>query len=127
MHSLFIKNIMKAFYLFLYSFFIITATAQNVIRVIPEQGDMTTKIQAAIDKAKKYNGKAVVIEFQNANYHIHRNSSSQIVYHISNTTSEQDNPNPIKHIGLWLKDLKNVTIDGQGWKRSPFYYTWRDD
>lgn len=105
---------MKIFYLFLYSFSVITATAQNVIRVIPEQGDMTTKIQAAIDKAKKYNGKAVTIEFQNANYHIHRKSSSQVVYHISNTTSEQDNPNPIKHIGLWLKGLKNVTIDGKG-------------
>lgn len=96
------------------SFFVLTATAQNVIKVNPENGDMTKKIQAAIEKARSYNGKAVVIELQNADYNIHRESSSQILYHISNTASEKENPNQTKHIGLWLKGLKNVTIDGKG-------------
>lgn len=96
------------------SFFVLTATAQNVIKVNPENGDMTKKIQAAIEKARSYNGKAVVIELQNADYNIHRESSSQIFYHISNTASEKENPNQTKHIGLWLKGLKNVTIDGKG-------------
>ena len=96
------------------SFFVLTATAQNIIKVSPEKGDMTTKLQAAVEKARSYNGKAVVIELQNADYNIHRESSSQILYHISNTVSEKDNPDQTKHIGLWLKGLKNVTIDGKG-------------
>lgn len=93
-----------------------TATGQNVIKVLPESGDMTKKIQAAIDKARSYNGKAVVIELQNANYHIHHESSSQILYHASNSASEKENPDQTKHIGFWLKELKNVTIDGKGAK-----------
>lgn len=94
--------------------FVLTATAQNIIKVSPEKGDMTTKLQVAVEKARSYNGKAVVIELQNADYNIHRESSSQILYHISNTASEKENPNQTKHIGLWLKGLKNVTIDGKG-------------
>lgn len=96
------------------SFFVLTATAQNIIKVSPEKGDMTTKLQVAVEKARSYNGKAVVIELQNADYNIHRESSSQILYHISNTASEKENPDQTKHIGLWLKGLKNVTIDGKG-------------
>lgn len=96
------------------SFFVLTATAQNIIKVSPENGDMTKKLQAAVEQARSYNGKAVVIELQNANYNIHRESSSQILYHISNTTSEKENPDQTKHIGLWLKGLKNITIDGKG-------------
>lgn len=97
-------------------FFGLTATGQNVIKVAPESGDMTQKIQAAIDKARNYNGKAVVIELQNANYHIYRESSSQILYHASNSSSKKENPDQTKHIGLWLKGLKNITIDGKGAK-----------
>ena len=96
------------------SFFVLTATAQNIIKVSPEKEDMTTKLQAAVEKARSYNGKAVVIKLQNADYNIHRESSSQILYHISNTASEKENPDQTKHIGLWLKGLKNVTIDGKG-------------
>ena len=92
----------------------VIANAQHVIRIAPENGDMTKKIQAAIEQARSYNGKAVVIKLQNADYNLHRESSSQILYHISNTASEKENPDQTKHIGLWLKDLKNVTIDGQG-------------
>lgn len=92
----------------------ITVNAQQVIRVAPENGDMTKKLQTAIEQARSYNGKAVVIKLQNADYNLHRESSSQIVYHISNTASEKENPDQTKLIGLWLKGLKNVTIDGQG-------------
>lgn len=104
----------KKLYLLFCSFFAFTTIAQNVIQVLPGEGDMTVKIQTAIEKAKSYNGKAVVIELQNANYHISWNNSSQKKYHISNTISEEDNPDQIKNIGLWLKGLKNVTIDGKG-------------
>lgn len=103
----------KILYLLMCSLFALTTIAQNVIRVSPEKGDMTAQIQAAIEKARSYNGKAVVIELQNANYPISWKNSSQKRYYISNSISEKDNPDQIKHIGLWLKGLKNVTIDGK--------------
>ena len=107
---------MKKTFLILVTFCAATLTlpAQNVIRLAPERGDMTNKIQTAIEKVKSYNGRPVIIELQNADYHIYRESSSHQLYHISNTTSEQENPNQTKHIGLWLKNLQNLTIDGKG-------------
>lgn len=101
-------------YLIACLFFALTATAQKIIRVTPDTPDMTQKIQAAIEEAKSYNGKPVTIELQNANYNIYRKSSSHQLYYISNTTSEKENPDQTKHIGLWLKGLKNITIDGKG-------------
>lgn len=94
----------------------LTLVGQNVIRVSPESGDVTQNIQAAIEQARDYNGKPVVIELQNANYHIYRESSSQKLYHASNSASKKENPDQTKHIGLWLQKLKNVTIDGEGAK-----------
>lgn len=92
----------------------LTINAQHIIQVTPGSQEITEEIQAAIDNAKSYKGKAVTIKLQNANYNIYRESSSQQVYHISNTSSEKENPDQTKHIGLWLKGLKNITIDGQG-------------
>lgn len=89
-------------------------SAQKVIRVSAEASDMTRTLQDAIEEAKAFNGKAVTIELQNADYNIYRNSSSHQLYHISNTTSETENPDQTKHIGLWMKNLKNLTIDGKG-------------
>lgn len=104
----------KTIYLVACLFLTLTATAQKIIRVTPDSPDMTPKIQNAIEEAKSYNGKSVTIELQNANYNIYRKSSSHQLYHISNTTSEKENPDQTKHIGLWLKGLKNITIDGKG-------------
>ena len=88
--------------------------AQTVITVSPGEGDMTGAIQEGIEKAKRYRGDSVVINLCNADYHIYRKSASVEVYYASNTTSEAENPDPTKHIGLWLKDMERVTIDGRG-------------
>lgn len=104
----------KTIYLIACLFLTSTAMAQKIIRVTPDSQDMTLKIQDAIEEAKSHNGKSVTIELQNANYNIYRKSSSHQLYHISNTTSEKENPDQTKHIGLWLKGLKNITIDGKG-------------
>lgn len=104
----------KTIYFVACLFLTLTATAQKVIQVTPDSPDMTKGLQAAIEEAGSHNGKAVTIELQNANYNIFRESSSQQLYHISNTTSEKENPDQTKHIGLWLKGLKNITIDGKG-------------
>lgn len=91
-----------------------TVEAQHIIRVKAEQGDMTTALQEAIHQAAGYQGEPVVIELQNTDYHISRAKASRQLYYASNTTSEKENPNPVKSIGLWLKKMKNVTIDGKG-------------
>lgn len=88
--------------------------AQKVIHVAADAEDMTPKLQAAIEEARAHGGKAVTIELQNADYHVYRTTSSHQLYYISNTTSENENPDQTKHIGLWMKDLKNLTIDGRG-------------
>ena len=80
--------------------------AQKVITVPAGRGDMTTAIQSAIDQARQYGGKPVVIRLENADYHLHRASATPRVYYASNTTSEAENPVPTKHIALWLKGLR---------------------
>ncbi len=77
-------------------------------------GDATSIIQHAIDSAARYKGKAVTIKLTASDYHISRAMSSPYLYYISNTTSADENPNPVKHIGLWLRNIKNLTIDGCG-------------
>lgn len=89
-------------------------SARNVIRVAPGQGDMTAALQQAIGRAAAYKGRPVVIELEAADYSISRDNASVQLYYVSNTASETENPCQDKHIGLWLKDLRNVTIDGRG-------------
>lgn len=90
------------------------SAAQHVIRVAPEAGDMTRKLQAAIEQARDYRGQEVVIELQNADYHLYRQSATARTYYCSNTTSETENPDPTKHIGLWFNEQKNITVEGNG-------------
>ncbi len=90
------------------------AFAGNVIRVAPAQGDMTVALQQAIGRAAAYKGRPVVIELEAADYSISRDNASVQLYHVSNTASETENPCQDKHIGLWMKGLRNVTIDGRG-------------
>lgn len=88
--------------------------AQQVITIPPGDGDMTKEIQAGIDEAKRYQGDSIVINLCNADYHIYRKSATPQVYYASNTMSEAENPDQTKHIGLWLKDMEHITIDGRG-------------
>ncbi len=76
--------------------------------------DATQRIQSAIDEARKDKGKPVTIRLESGNYHISRTNSSKHLYFVSNTASESENPDQTKHIGLWIKDMKNLTIDGNG-------------
>lgn len=83
--------------------------------IVPlSNGDATASIQKAIDSASRYQKENTVIQFMPGTYNISRTHSSVTTYHISNTSSFEENPEPLKHIGLWLKNLKNVTIDGNG-------------
>ncbi len=88
--------------------------ADKVIEVGITEGDATAAIQNAIDKAASLKGSPVTIKLTPGNYDISRKEASQHLYHVSNTASVEENPDQTKHIGLWMKDMKNLTIDGNG-------------
>jgi len=78
--------------------------------------DMTEALQKAIDKAPSYRGEATEIRLEPGVYNISRREGTARLLHISNTTSPEENPVPIKHIGLNITGISNLTIDGQGAK-----------
>ncbi|MDE6079255.1 MAG: right-handed parallel beta-helix repeat-containing protein [Duncaniella sp.] len=90
------------------------AVAADVIEVAPVEGDATAAIQAAIDEAARLDGREVIIKLRPGNYDISREHASRHLYHISNTASAEENPDRTKHVGLWFRDMKNVTFDGDG-------------
>ncbi|MDE6269825.1 MAG: right-handed parallel beta-helix repeat-containing protein [Muribaculaceae bacterium] len=90
------------------------AGAANVIELPPCDGDATALIQAAIDSIATLNGAPAALRLSPGQYHISREHASPHLYYVSNTASEKENPDQTKHIGLWLRGLSNVTIDGNG-------------
>ena len=95
--------------------FVMTGMAAPVVLDVPvPDGDATPVLRRAIEQASSYKGRAVLIRLQQGDYHIYRTSSSPYLYYISNTASAEENPDSTKHIGIWLKDMKNITVDGGG-------------
>ena len=92
----------------------LAAWGSHTIRVNPVEGDATRALQAAIDSAATFCGEPVEISLAPVDYHISRENSTRRIYYISNTASTEENPDPTKHIGLLFKDLKNVTLEGNG-------------
>lgn len=93
----------------------LTTFAQSrVIEVSSEQGKDNENLMLALEKAAGYKGKPVTVRLSPGIYELDRSKSTQVLYHISNTTSESEDPDPTKHIGLYLHSLKNITIDGCG-------------
>lgn len=108
---------MRKCILFVVSIWLIQLTilAQSrVIEIFPEQGKDNENLMLALEKAAGYKGKPVTVRLSPGIYELDRSKSTQVLYHISNTTSESENPDPTKHIGLYLHSLKNITIDGCG-------------
>ena len=94
--------------------FSISALQAETIDIYPAEKDMTREIQAAIHLSREKKHASVTIQLRQGDYHISRSHASHQLYYISNTTSSSENPHPVKHIGLWLKGLRNVIIDGGG-------------
>lgn len=108
---------MKKQLVFLFGLFlsVMTCAAAPVILEVPvPTGDATPVLRRAIEEAATYKGRPVTIRLQQGDYHIHRSTASTQVYYISNTASEEENPDPTKHIGVWLKGLRNISVDGRG-------------
>ncbi len=108
---------MRKCILFVVSIWLIQLTilAQSrMIEISPEQGKDNENLMLALEKAAGYKGKPVTVRLSPGIYELDRSKSTQVLYHISNTTSESEDPDPTKHIGLYLHSLKNITIDGCG-------------
>lgn len=95
----------------------IPAIASNtVIEIKPAKGDMTRTLQKAIDRAeaKCRKGDNVEIRLLPGVYNISRAQATPILYHVSNTTSVHENPDPTKHVGLLIRNADGLTISGAG-------------
>lgn len=84
------------------------------IEISLQQGDATVAFKEAILQVKKLNGTPAILNIAPGKYYFSREASTKKVYHISNTTSEQEDADPTKHIALFLEKLQNVTIQGNG-------------
>ena len=93
---------------------IATASAANVIEISALDGANNQNLITALKQAARYDGKPVVIKMNPGIYRLFRSEAITLPYYISNTTSESEDPDPTKHIGMLLHSLKNVTIDGCG-------------
>ena len=80
----------------------------------PEKGYCNSLILRAFEEAAKAKGRPTTIQLQLGRYVFGRDESIHQRYLISNTASESEDPDQIKHIALLLKGLKNITIDGGG-------------
>ena len=88
--------------------------SDTVVEVTSKDGFDNQNVYEAVQMASNNKGKPVTIKLHPGVYDFSRSESVEKLYYVSNTTSESENPNPLKHIALLLKDLKNVTIDGSG-------------
>lgn len=88
--------------------------AEKVINVPCAGDDQTWVIQEAFVKASFYKGKNVTIRLEPSTYHLHRDNAALHTYYISNTSFSQENSGRMKHIGVWMRDMENITFDGNG-------------
>lgn len=73
--------------------------------------DAGSAVQKAFVAAKEVDG-PVTINFPNGQYDFFPENAVKSEYYISNTTSKEENPDVTKTIGMLVKDLQDVTIEG---------------
>lgn len=77
--------------------------------------DATAVINQAIGSTCLSHNDSATIHLSNGSiYHISKLFATAKRYHISNTTSHDENPDPTKHIGILLRGRRNIIIDGHG-------------
>jgi len=93
--------------------------AATMIRVTdygagPDSGaDAMQAVQRAIAAAAQETG-PVIIDFPYGRYDFYPEHAIRAPYYISNTTTEEENPDVTKTFGILLKDMSDVMIEGNG-------------
>lgn len=75
--------------------------------------DTVIPMRQALEAASHING-PVVVNCSKGRYDFYVEHAARLPYYISNTTSEEENPDVTKTIGILIKGLNNVTIEGNG-------------
>lgn len=96
----------------------ITTQAQEVVVTVRHPGegkDASAEIQSAIEEAKTVEG-PVTIQFEEGKqYEVWPEDSYHTTgYYISNSATKSENPNGERWSAILLKDMEDVTIDGNG-------------
>lgn len=89
-------------------------TQRTILVTPPDGGYCNSAILRALKEAAGEKGRPTTIQIQLGRYVFSRDESTRQRYLISNTASEQEDADQIKHIALHLKGLRNITIDGGG-------------
>lgn len=90
-------------------------SARTVIEVPCGPGDMTLALREALEDASLRRGRGgVEIRLAPGVYNISKKMATPLLRHVSNTTSREENPMALKHFGLYMKGLSDITIDGRG-------------
>jgi hypothetical protein len=76
--------------------------------------DATESVKKAIEACKKQSQS--VLNFPKGRYDFWPDSAAETHYYISNTSSEDEVPVKVQRVGLYLKGVKNLTIEGNGSK-----------
>lgn len=81
--------------------------------VLPNSfADATGGVKKAIEASR--NHEHTVINFPKGRYDFWPDQATETNYYISNTSSEQEFPVKKQRVGLFLKGMRNVTIEGNG-------------
>ncbi|MBW7456239.1 right-handed parallel beta-helix repeat-containing protein, partial [Paenibacillus sepulcri] len=82
--------------------------------VLPDSGaDAMVPMQRAIEAASRIEG-PVMLECQTGRYDFHPEHATRTPYYISNTASEEENPDVTKTIGILFKGMKDIVMEGNG-------------
>lgn len=90
-----------------------SAAQTLTINVKPPKGDACATLAKALDRARKHDG-PVEIRLAPGIYNLSYDKATARHYRVSNTASEAEHPTSLKHIGLLIKDIDNLTIMGNG-------------
>ncbi|MBO7744882.1 right-handed parallel beta-helix repeat-containing protein [Paenibacillus sp. MWE-103] len=80
----------------------------------PDSGrDALPAMRRAIEAAGKHDGPAL-LEIPQGRYDFYPDEAAREPYYITNTASEEENPDVTKTIAILLKGIERLTLDGQG-------------
>jgi hypothetical protein len=97
----------------------IQESGETVIRLSsfgaqPDSGkDALPALRRAIEEASRLEG-PVRLLCERGRYDFYGEHAARVGYWITNTASEEENPDVTKTVGILLKGLTNFTLDGQG-------------
>ena len=80
--------------------------------IAPDTGkDVTKLLQAVLNSCRD---KKTTLVFEKGTYDLYPESGVKAQYYISNSASKSDSPEQLKTIGMYLKNIDNLTIEGNG-------------